>query len=129
MVTVTVKTRAPKTVVRQLLIKGKGPRDYAGMNAVLDEWLNGHPAQKTFGAYCKAQEWTLGQVLSLLNYQCCFMLWTDGDGLDAPEFNKLWPIFSHVLKVQDLLTIDVERELYGDVPTPSLTTRAGMLEV
>jgi hypothetical protein len=126
--TVKVTDRSPKAIVRELLHTGKGPRDTDGMNAVLDEWLNGNPTGN-FLNYCRRQSWTLGQVLSLLDYQCCYIFVADEDDwMDAEEFEQMWHIFQPIIKKQGLL--DVEKAVAElTIPLPDAQTRAAALEV
>lgn len=124
--TVRINDRSPKAAVRDLLKTGQGPRDFDGMIAVLDEWLNDSPtARRTFPAYCKRQSWTLGQVLSFLEYQCS---WIFGEGVDSAEFEALWPAFQQVIKTQELLDITRVAE-YLAPATPKIDSRAAALEV
>jgi len=107
-VTVTVNDESPKAVVHALIAGRLGERDYAGMNAVLADWLSNLPAPGVaFGQYCRSQAWTLAQVLSLLEYQAKYIF---GDGLDEREFHEMWRIFGPILHQQGLLSATVARQ-------------------
>lgn len=126
MVTVNVSDKSPKAIVRQLIIEGRGPRDHAGMVDLLDEWLNGAPETRTFGAYCRRQAWTLSQALSLLEYQCAHVF---GDGVDAAEFNALWRTFGSIVRDQGLLDVEAALLTLAPIPAPAPGTRAASLLV
>ena len=67
MVTVQVRDRSPKHIISALLKAHAGARDFDGMWAVMAGWhntswlheLSEGPKPITFGAYCRAQSWTL----------------------------------------------------------------------
>jgi hypothetical protein len=126
MVTVNVSDKSPKAIIRQLIIEGRGPRDHAGMVDLLDEWINGTPEVGTFGAYCRRQAWTLGQILSLLEYQCAHLF---GDGVDAAEFNTMWRIFGPIVRDQGLLDVEAALLTLATIPAPAPGTRAASLLV
>ena len=133
MVTVQVRDRSPKHIISALLKAHAGARDFDGMWAVMAGWhntswlheLSEGPKPVTFGAYCRAQSWTLAQVLALLEWQCCYVF---GAGIDESEYNTLWQIFRDIVKQQNLLDItEAERALLAlEAPTPR--TRAHYIE-
>ena len=124
-VTVTVRDPSPRHIIHQLLVGCKGERDYAGMDAVLAEWTRSDPGQ-SFAQYCRAQSWTFGQVIALLEWQCKYL----GEGLDEKEFHAMWAVFRPIIKAQGLLDVQVARRvLTGKIAPPKPRTRAGTLEI
>jgi hypothetical protein len=106
---VRVRDESNRSIIRKMLQWGLGPRDYDGMNGVIAQWLE--PLQGgfvgDFNQFVGQQRWTLGELLSLLSYQCCpiFAPIDDPSWLDEDEFNSLWPAAERVLEQQpDILT-------------------------
>lgn len=127
---ISVTDTSPKNIVRELLRTGNGPRDMSGMNSVLDEWLNHTAPGDTFAKYCRRQSWTLGQVLSLIGYQCCYMLYSDEDDwMDTTEFEEMWSVFQPIIKKQRLLNVSEAVTILAAIPAPQGQTRAAALEV
>lgn len=134
MVTVQVRDKSPKRIIRQLVHDCKGERDYPGMWAVMDEWCHSGKAdvfgsrETSFSAYCRRQSWTLAQAMALLEWQCKYF----GEGIDEAEFNDMWSVFQPILKDQRLLDVRVALVALGLSKAPRPTddhTRAGGLEV
>ena len=115
-----------KAIVRGLLLTGQGPRDPLGRDATLRDWITGQTACNSFRAYCYAQQWTLAQVLSFLEYQCCYMF---ADGLDEQEFAEEWPIFFQILKKQKLLNNRAFVPYQPPTKQADGSTVAGMIEL
>jgi len=131
---VTVRDKSPKRIIRALLITHAGERDYNGMHAVMSDWhnaglrheLNVGPKPITFGAYCRAQSWTLTQALALLEWQCCYVF---GERIDESEYHTLWSIFRDIVKRQDLLDITEAERVLLAIETPTRKTRARFVEL
>jgi len=107
-----------KGVVQSLLREGKGPRDMTGMLAIMDNWQPG--GAETYTHFMRAQPWTLGQLLSHLNWQTVYLNGDIDHGAFAQEWPVVAPLFKTLVTVQQLSAV-------LDAPT-DVPTRAAALE-
>jgi len=95
--------RRPKAIVRELLRQNVGPRDYAGRDAMWLRWWavldrEGY-VHSRFVKWMRSQDWTLGEMLSYLEYQVIYL---NGD-VDEEAFANEWAIVRPIFKQQELL--------------------------
>jgi len=111
---IRVTDKSPKNVIRQMLLHQLGPRDSAGRDATLADWIaSGISHHQPFKTYCKRQHWTLAQVLSYLEYQACYLF----GGIDETAFTQEWLIFQPIIRDQHLLDRDWTAPVDGRPPT------------
>lgn len=124
---IRITDKRPKAIVREMLRQNVGPRDYEGRDAMWLDWWDildheGY-SYKRFSKWVRSQDWTLGEMMSYLEYNVVYL----NGNVDEAEFAKEWAIVKPVFdKLQLLDPAWIAQVTDGDTRTRAHITDAAL---
>ncbi len=93
---VRVTDKRPKAIVRHLLTTNIGPRNPQGRDAILASWWD-QCSDQLFDQFMREQDWTLGEILSYMEWQTVYISGEIDEQAYAAEWATVKQIFDHLL--------------------------------